>query len=101
MDSGVHQAKAHRCPAESIRDMTRLHRSKLASPHGIESIFSTTADFVMEGYVDPPEPRREEGPFGPPMEDLYIGGASVKPFLPIIKMKFPEFVDIVLSAEGA
>ena len=94
-----------------------------------------TADFVIEGYVDPREPLREEGPFGdhtgyytlpepypvfhmtaithrrdavypativgmPPMEDFYIGSASVKLFLPIFKMNFPEIVDIALPAEG-
>jgi 4-hydroxy-3-polyprenylbenzoate decarboxylase len=93
------------------------------------------ADFVIEGYVDPKEPLRAEGPFGdhtgyytlpepypvfhvtaithrkdavypativgkPPMEDFYIGGASVKLFLPIFKMNFPEIVDIALPAEG-
>jgi 4-hydroxy-3-polyprenylbenzoate decarboxylase len=93
------------------------------------------ADFVLEGYVDPKEPLREEGPFGdhtgyyslpdlypvfhltaithrknavypativgiPPMEDFYIGTASVKLFLPIFKMNFPEIVDIALPAEG-
>ena len=93
------------------------------------------ADFVLEGYVDPAEPLREEGPFGdhtgyytlpepypvfhltaithrndaiypativgmPPMEDFYIGSASVKLFLPIFKMNFPEIVDIALPAEG-
>jgi 4-hydroxy-3-polyprenylbenzoate decarboxylase len=93
------------------------------------------ADFVIEGYVDPKEPLREEGPFGdhtgyytlpepypvfhvtaithrkdavypativgiPPMEDFYIGGASVKLFLPIFKMNFPEIADIALPAEG-
>jgi 4-hydroxy-3-polyprenylbenzoate decarboxylase len=93
------------------------------------------ADFVIEGYVDPKEPLRDEGPFGdhtgyytlpepypvfhitalthrkdavypativgmPPMEDFYIGGASVKIFLPIFKMNFPEIVDIALPAEG-
>ena len=93
------------------------------------------ADFVIEGYVDPKEPLRDEGPFGdhtgyytlpepypvfhitaithrkdavypativgkPPMEDFYIGGASVKLFLPIFKMNFPEIVDIALPAEG-
>jgi 4-hydroxy-3-polyprenylbenzoate decarboxylase len=95
----------------------------------------SNADFVIEGYVDPTEPLREEGPFGdhtgyytlpepypvfhitaithrkdavypativgiPPMEDFYIGGASVKLFLPIFKMNFPEIVDIALPAEG-
>ena len=36
----------------------------------------------------------------PPMEDFYIGGASVKLFLPIFKMNFPEIIDIALPAEG-
>jgi 4-hydroxy-3-polyprenylbenzoate decarboxylase len=93
------------------------------------------ADFVIEGYVDPKEPLRMEGPFGdhtgyytlpepypifhitaithrknavypativgmPPMEDFYIGSASVRLFLPIFKMNFPEIVDIALPAEG-
>ena len=93
------------------------------------------ADLVLEGYIDPREPLREEGPFGdhtgfytlpepypvfhltaithrkdavypativgiPPMEDFYIGGASVKLFMPIFRMTFPEIVDIALPAEG-
>ncbi len=93
------------------------------------------SDFVIEGYVDPTEPLRDEGPFGdhtgyytlpepypvfhvtaithrkdavypativgiPPMEDFYIGAASVKLFLPIFQMNFPEIVDISLPAEG-
>jgi 4-hydroxy-3-polyprenylbenzoate decarboxylase len=93
------------------------------------------ADFVIEGYVDPREPLRPEGPFGdhtgyytleelypvfhitaithrkdavypativgrPPMEDFYIGSASVRLFLPILKMNFPELVDLALPAEG-
>jgi len=93
------------------------------------------ADFVIEGYVDPKEPLRPEGPFGdhtgyytleepypvfhitaithrkeaiypativgrPPMEDFYIGSASVRLFLPIFKMNFPEIVDLALPAEG-
>ena len=93
------------------------------------------SDFVIEGYVDPTEPLRLEGPFGdhtgfytlpepypvfhitaithrkdavypativgiPPMEDFYIGATSVKLFLPIFQMNFPEIVDIALPAEG-
>jgi 4-hydroxy-3-polyprenylbenzoate decarboxylase len=93
------------------------------------------ADFVIEGYIDPTEPLRDEGPFGdhtgyytlpepypvfhvtalthrkdavypativgiPPMEDFYMGGASVKLFLPIFQLNFPEIVDIALPAEG-
>jgi len=34
------------------------------------------------------------------MEDFYIGTASVKLFLPIFKMNFPELVDLALPAEG-
>jgi len=93
------------------------------------------ADIVLEGYVDPREPLREEGPFGdhtgyytlpqpypvfhltaithhkdavypativgvPPMEDFYIGTATVKLFLPVFQMTFPELVDLALPAEG-
>jgi len=93
------------------------------------------SDFVIEGYVDPKEPLRPEGPFGdhtgyytleepypvfhitaithrkeaiypativgrPPMEDFYIGSASVRLFLPIFRMNFPEIVDLALPAEG-
>ncbi len=36
----------------------------------------------------------------PPMEDFYIGEASVWIFLPIFKMNFPEIVDMALPAEG-
>ena len=93
------------------------------------------ADIVIEGYIDPTEPLRDEGPFGdhtgyytlpepypvfhitaithrkqavypativgiPPMEDFYMGSASVKLFMPILRMTFPEIVDIALPAEG-
>ena len=94
------------------------------------------ADLVLEGYMDPTEALRDEGPFGdhtgyytlpelypafhltaithrkdavypstivgqPPMEDFYLGTASVQLFLPVLKMNFPELVDIALPAEGA
>ncbi|MEY2598676.1 MAG: hypothetical protein RLZZ142_935 [Verrucomicrobiota bacterium] len=36
----------------------------------------------------------------PPMEDFYMGGASVRIFLPVFRMNFPEIVDIALPAEG-
>ena len=93
------------------------------------------ADMVIEGWMDPREPLRMEGPFGdhtgyytlqdlypalhisaithrrdpiypativgiPPMEDFYMGGASVRLFLPIFQMNFPEIVDMALPAEG-
>ncbi|XHR29537.1 MAG: UbiD family decarboxylase [Chthoniobacteraceae bacterium] len=100
-----------------------------------ELLVPANADIVIEGYVDPAEPLRIEGPFGdhtgfytlpepypvfhvtaithrknavypativgiPPMEDYYIGSASVKLFMPIFRMNFPEIVDIALPAEG-
>ena len=36
----------------------------------------------------------------PPMEDYYIGDASVRVFLPVFRMNFPEVVDLTLPAEG-
>jgi 4-hydroxy-3-polyprenylbenzoate decarboxylase len=36
----------------------------------------------------------------PPMEDYYMGTASVRIFLPVLKMNFPEIVDIALPTEG-
>src|SRR4051812_12692821 len=36
----------------------------------------------------------------PPMEDYYMGSASVRIFLRVFKMNFPELVDMTLPAEG-
>ncbi len=36
----------------------------------------------------------------PPMEDFYLGSASVRIFLPVFQMNFPEIVDLALPAEG-
>jgi len=36
----------------------------------------------------------------PPMEDFHMGTASVRIFLPMLKLNFPEIVDIALPAEG-
>ncbi len=36
----------------------------------------------------------------PPMEDFYMGAASVAIFLPVFQMNFPEIVDMALPAEG-
>lgn len=108
-------------------ELVKCHTNDLEVP--------AEADFVLEGYVDPREPLREEGPFGdhtgfyslpepypvfhltaithrrqavypativgvPPMEDFYLGSASVRLFLPVLRMVFPELVDLALPAEG-
>jgi 4-hydroxy-3-polyprenylbenzoate decarboxylase len=36
----------------------------------------------------------------PPMEDYYLGSATVRIFLPVFKMNFPEIVDMALPPEG-
>jgi len=36
----------------------------------------------------------------PPMEDFYMGSASVQIFLPVLKLTLPEIVDIALPAAG-
>lgn len=92
------------------------------------------ADFVLEGYVDNAELRRE-GPFGdhtgvysladdypvfhvtclthrrdpiywttivgrPPMEDAWLGKATERLFLPLLRQLIPEVVDYDFPVEG-
>lgn len=92
------------------------------------------AEFILEGYVDLDE-RRREGPFGdhtgyysladdypvfhlekitrkknpiypttivgkPPMEDCYLGKATERIFLPLMKIQVPEIVDLDFPLEG-
>ncbi|HEY7165345.1 MAG TPA: menaquinone biosynthesis decarboxylase [Candidatus Binatia bacterium] len=94
-----------------------------------------SSDIVIEGYIDPAEPLRREGPFGdhtgfysladdypvfhvtcithkqnpiylttivgrPPMEDAYIGKATERIFLPLLRLTFPEIVDMNLPVHG-
>ena len=93
------------------------------------------ADIVIEGYIDPSEPLRREGPFGdhtgfysladdypafhvtcithkkkpiypttivgrPPMEDAFLGKATERIFLPLLRLTFPEIIDIHLPVHG-
>jgi 4-hydroxy-3-polyprenylbenzoate decarboxylase len=93
------------------------------------------SDIVIEGYVDPSESLRREGPFGdhtgfysladdypvfhvtcvtqrtnpiylttivgrPPMEDAFIGKATERIFLPLLRLTFPEIVDMNLPVHG-
>ena len=94
-----------------------------------------SSDIVIEGYVDPSEPLRREGPFGdhtgfysladdypvfhvtcitqrenpiylttivgrPPMEDAFIGKATERIFLPLLRLTFPEIIDMNLPVHG-
>jgi 4-hydroxy-3-polyprenylbenzoate decarboxylase len=93
------------------------------------------SDIVIEGYVDPAEPPRREGPFGdhtgfysladdypafhvtcithrknpiypttivgrPPMEDAYLGKATERLFLPLVRVTLPEIIDMNLPVHG-
>jgi 4-hydroxy-3-polyprenylbenzoate decarboxylase len=93
------------------------------------------SDIVIEGYVDPAEPLRREGPFGdhtgfysladdypvfhvtcithrknpiypttivgrPPMEDAFLGKATERIFLPLVRVTLPEIVDMNLPVHG-
>ncbi len=106
---------------------TKSRHSEIRVPAG--------ADFVLEGYIDPAEDLRTEGPFGdhtgyysladaypvfhltgmtrrkkpvypatvvgkPPMEDCFLGKATERLFLPLLKMQLPELVDISFPLEG-
>jgi len=95
----------------------------------------SNSDIVIEGYVDPAEPLRREGPFGdhtgfysladdypvfhvtcithrnnpiypttivgrPPMEDAYLGKATERLFLPLLRVTLPEITDMNLPVHG-
>jgi 4-hydroxy-3-polyprenylbenzoate decarboxylase len=94
-----------------------------------------TAEFVIEGYLDPTEAPLLEGPFGdhtgfyslsdpfprfhvtaithrrrpifpativgkPPMEDFWLGKATERIFLPLLKMIVPDVIDYSLPMFG-
>ncbi|MEW6198493.1 MAG: menaquinone biosynthesis decarboxylase [Planctomycetota bacterium] len=94
-----------------------------------------TAEFVIEGYIDPSEPLIREGPFGdhtgfysladdyprfhvtaithrrrpiypativgkPPMEDYWLGKATERIFLPLLRMIVPDILDYDLPLFG-
>jgi len=100
----------------------------------VDLLVPASSQFVLEGYVEAGE-RRREGPFGdhtgyysladdypvfhvtalthrkdavypatlvgpPPMEDCYMGKATERLFLPLIKKQLPEIVDLSLPLEG-
>lgn len=110
---------------------------------GVETVRARTvdlevpaqADIVLEGYVDPFEPLRLEGPFGdhtgfysladhypafhvtavtmrrdavypativgrPPMEDFWLGHATERIFLPLLRLTLPEIADVHMPPEG-
>lgn len=80
-------------------------------PHGMEGPFGDHT-----GFYTPPDPfpvfhveritMRKHAVYPttivgrPPMEDFYLGGATERIFLPLLKMTLPEIVDYHMPAEG-
>ena len=112
----------------------RRERVDLVKAVTVDLEVPANAQFVLEGYVEPGE-RRREGPFGdhtgfysladdfpvfhvtaitrrrrpvylttvvgvPPQEDAYLGLASERIFLPLIRKTLPEIVDMHFPAAG-
>jgi 4-hydroxy-3-polyprenylbenzoate decarboxylase len=113
----------------------RKKRVELVKAVTVDVGVPADADIVIEGYIDPTEPLRNEGPFGdhtgfysladdypafhvtcithkknpiylttivgrPPMEDACLGKATERIFLPLVRLTFPEIVDMHLPVHG-
>ena len=113
----------------------RKKRLELVKAVTVDVEVPANSDIVIEGYIDPSEPLRKEGPFGdhtgfysladdypvfhvtcithkknpiylttivgrPPMEDVYLGKATERIFLPLLRLTFPEIVDMNLPVHG-
>jgi len=113
----------------------RREAVELVKARTVELEVPASAEIVLEGYVDPREPLRREGPFGdhtgyysleddypvfhvqavtrrrkavypatvvgqPPMEDYWIGYATERIFLPLLRLAVPEIVDYHMPPEG-
>jgi len=113
----------------------RKKRLELVRAITVDVEVPANSDIVIEGYIDPLEQLRREGPFGdhtgfysladdypvfhvtcithkknpiypttivgrPPMEDAYLGKATERIFLPLLRLTFPEVVDFNLPVHG-
>lgn len=95
-------------PANSdfvIEGYVQPGETRAEGPFGDHTGFYTAVDEYPVFHVTAVTHRRDAvypativGP--PPMEDFYIGHASVRVFLPVFRMNFPEIVDLALPAEG-
>jgi 4-hydroxy-3-polyprenylbenzoate decarboxylase len=77
----------------------------LEGPFGDHTGFYSLADYYPKVHVtavtlrrDPVYPHTIVG--RPPMEDYYLGHATERIFLPLLKLTLPEIVDIHMPAEG-
>ena len=77
----------------------------LEGPFGDHTGFYSLADYYPKVHItaitmrgDPIWPHTIVG--RPPMEDYYLGHATERIFLPLLKLTIPEIVDIHMPAEG-
>jgi 4-hydroxy-3-polyprenylbenzoate decarboxylase len=77
----------------------------LEGPFGDHTGFYSLADYYPKVHVtaltmrhDPVWPHTIVG--RPPMEDYYLGHATERIFLPLLKLTIPEIVDLHMPAEG-
>jgi 4-hydroxy-3-polyprenylbenzoate decarboxylase len=77
----------------------------LEGPFGDHTGFYSLADYYPKVHItavtmrrDPIYPHTIVG--RPPMEDYYLGHATERIFLPLLKLTLPEIVDIHMPAEG-
>ncbi|MDO8587065.1 MAG: menaquinone biosynthesis decarboxylase [Armatimonadota bacterium] len=95
-------------PAESeivIEGYVDPDESRMEGPFGDHTGYYSPADMYPVFHVtcitsrkDPIYPATIVGK--PPMEDCYLATATVRIFLPLIKMQLPEIVDMWLPPEG-
>ncbi len=77
----------------------------LEGPFGDHTGFYTPADWFPVFHIERVTRRREAVYPAtivgrPPMEDFYMGGATERIFLPLLRMTMPEIVDYHMPAEG-
>src|SRR5438128_2687112 len=109
----VRLAKAVTCdlevPAEAeivIEGFIDLHEDLvLEGPFGDHTGFYSLADYYPKVHVTAitmrPEPVWPHTIVGrPPMEDYWLGHATERIFLPLLKLTLPEIVDLHMPAEG-
>ncbi|HET7790733.1 MAG TPA: menaquinone biosynthesis decarboxylase [Gemmatimonadales bacterium] len=77
----------------------------LEGPFGDHTGFYSLADYYPKVHItavttrgEPVWPHTIVGP--PPMEDYYLGHATERIFLPLLKLTLPEIVDLHMPAEG-
>ncbi len=77
----------------------------MEGPFGDHTGFYTPADLFPVFHVERITTRRDPVYVStivgrPPMEDYYLGGATERIFLPLLRMTLPEIVDYHMPAEG-